>query len=136
MHGTLEMTYMAVKFNFQQVLLKTLISTMNTLKDMAVLNIIRTDGKYDLEAKREDLEIILRFLIFGQNKTQWSLVPCQYELFKYYLNSGQIPNNLHLNERATNWGIICNVTIEAIFWLKNAATFSIIICAWDSFNKA
>ena len=27
-HGTLEMTYMAVKFNFQQVLHKTLISTM------------------------------------------------------------------------------------------------------------
>ena len=35
---------MAVKFNFQQVLLKTLIPTMNTLKDMAVLNIIKTDG--------------------------------------------------------------------------------------------
>ena len=39
-HGTLEMTYMAVKFNFQQVLIKTLIPTMNTLKDTAVLNII------------------------------------------------------------------------------------------------
>ena len=36
MHGTLEMTYMAVKFNFQQVLLKTLIPRMNTLKDMAI----------------------------------------------------------------------------------------------------
>ena len=35
-HGTLEMTYMAVEFNFQQVLLKTLIPTMNTLKDMAI----------------------------------------------------------------------------------------------------
>ena len=45
MHGTLEVTYKAVKFNFQQVLLKTLIPTMNTLKDMAVLNIIKTDGK-------------------------------------------------------------------------------------------
>ena len=44
MHGTLEMTCMAVKFNFQQVLLKTLIPRMNTLKDMAVLN-IKTDGK-------------------------------------------------------------------------------------------
>ena len=42
-HGTLEMTYRAVEFNFQQVLLKTLIPTMNTLKDMAVLN-IKTDG--------------------------------------------------------------------------------------------
>ena len=29
-HGTLEMTYMAVKSNFQQVLQKTLIPTMNT----------------------------------------------------------------------------------------------------------
>ena len=29
-HGTLGMTYMAVEFNFQQVLLKTLIPTMNT----------------------------------------------------------------------------------------------------------
>ena len=29
-YGTLEMTYMAVKFNFQPVLLKTLIPTMNT----------------------------------------------------------------------------------------------------------
>ena len=36
---------MAVKFNFQQVLLKTLIPTMNILKDTAVLNIIKTDGK-------------------------------------------------------------------------------------------
>ena len=50
------MTYTAVKFNFQQVLLKTLIPTMNTLKDMAVLNIIKTDGKCAPEAKREDLE--------------------------------------------------------------------------------
>ena len=39
------MTYMAVKFNFQQVLLETLIPTMNTFKDTAVLNIIKTDGK-------------------------------------------------------------------------------------------
>ena len=39
-HGTLTLTYMAVEFNFQQVLLKTLIPTMNTLKDTAVLNII------------------------------------------------------------------------------------------------
>ena len=38
------MTYMAVEFNFQQVLLKTLIPRMNTLKDTAVLNIMKTDG--------------------------------------------------------------------------------------------
>ena len=60
-HGTLEMTYMAVKFNFQQVLLKTLIPTMNTLKDTAFLNIIKTDGKCAPEAKREDLELIRWF---------------------------------------------------------------------------
>ena len=109
---------------------------MNIIETGAVSNIVEKDREYAMQAKREDLEIILRFLILGQNKTQWSLVPCQYGLFNYYLNSGQIPNNLHLNERATNRGIICNVTIEAIFWLKNAATCSIIICAWDSFNKA
>ena len=44
-HGTLEMTLMAVKFNFQQVLLKTLIPTMNTLEDMTVLNIAKKDRK-------------------------------------------------------------------------------------------
>ena len=49
---------MAVEFNFQQVLLKTLIPTMNTLKDMAVLNIIKTDRKCAPEAKREDLDLI------------------------------------------------------------------------------
>ena len=43
-HGPLEMTYTAVEFNFQQVSLKTLIPRMNTLKDMAVLNSIKTDG--------------------------------------------------------------------------------------------
>ena len=59
-HGTLKMTYMAVKFNFQQVLLKTLIPTMNTLKDMAVLNIIKTDRNCAPEEKREDLELIRR----------------------------------------------------------------------------
>ena len=50
------MTYTAVKFNFQQVLLKTLIPTMNTLKDMAVLNIVKTVGKCAPEAEREGLE--------------------------------------------------------------------------------
>ena len=50
------MTYMVVKFNFQHVLQKTLIPTMNTLKDMAVLNIIKTDGKCAPEVKQEDLE--------------------------------------------------------------------------------
>ena len=44
-HGTLEMSYSALKFNFQQFLLKTLFPTINTLKDMAVLNIIKTEIK-------------------------------------------------------------------------------------------
>ena len=51
---------MAVEFNFQQVLLKTLIPTMNTLKDTAVLNIFKTGGKWTPEAKREGLELIQR----------------------------------------------------------------------------
>ena len=57
-HGTLTMTYKDVKFNFQQIFLKTLIPTMDTLKDMAVLNIMKTDGKCAPEAKRQDLELI------------------------------------------------------------------------------
>ena len=56
---------MAVKFNFQQILQKTLNPTMNTLKDMAVLNIIKTDGKCAPEVKREDLELI-RIFNFNQ----------------------------------------------------------------------
>ena len=52
------MTYMAIEFNFQQVLPKTLIPTMNTLKDTAVLNIIKTVGKWAPEGKREGLELI------------------------------------------------------------------------------
>ena len=52
-HGTLEMTYTAVKFNFQQVSLKTLIPRIHTLKDTAILNIVKTDGKWAREGKRE-----------------------------------------------------------------------------------
>ena len=59
-HGTLKMTFNAVKFNFQQILPKTLIPTMNTLKDMAVLNIIKTNGKCTPEATWEDFELIRR----------------------------------------------------------------------------
>ena len=62
-----QMTYTAVKFNFQQVLLKTLIPTMNTLKDMAVLNIIKTVGKCAPEAKREGLELICDVILITQN---------------------------------------------------------------------
>ena len=56
------MTYMAVKSNFQQVLLKTLIPTMNTLKDMAVL---KTDGKCAPEAKPGGLGINPKMFFFA-----------------------------------------------------------------------
>ena len=67
MHGTLEMTYTAVKFNFQQVSLKTLIPRIHTLKDTAILNIVKTDGKWaregKREGKREGLELIIQLYI-------------------------------------------------------------------------
>ena len=43
---------------------------MNIIEARAALNIAEKDRKYAMQAKREDLEIILKFLIFGQNKTQ------------------------------------------------------------------
>ena len=49
------MTYMAVKFNFQQVLLKTLIPTMNTLEDTAVLNTLG----YKKNESKKILELLL-----------------------------------------------------------------------------
>ena len=61
---------------------------MNIIETRAVSNINKKDGKYVLEDKLEGLEKNLRFLIFGKN-----------ELFKYYLISGQILNNLHLNTK-------------------------------------
>ena len=65
-HGTLEMTYKAVKLNFQQVLLKTLIPPMNTSKDMAVLKIIKTDGKCAPEAKREEIKSVLKGMFLSK----------------------------------------------------------------------
>ena len=67
-HGTLGMVLMAWKFNFKQLLSKTLNSRMNRIKTRAVSNIIKQSENVFWKAKREDLEIILRFLIFGQNK--------------------------------------------------------------------
>ena len=75
-HGTLGMTYRAVEFNFQQVLLKTLIPTMNTLKDTAVLNIIKTDGKCAPEANREDY--IYFWLSKGENESECFLLGGAY----------------------------------------------------------
>ena len=59
LQGTLGVTYMAVEFNFQQILLKTLIPTINTLEDMAVLNIIKTVGKCAPEAKRKEFFAVI-----------------------------------------------------------------------------
>ena len=67
---------MAVEFNFQQVLLKTLIPRMNTLKDTAVLNIIKTDGKCAPEAKREDY--IYFWLSKGANESECFLLGGAY----------------------------------------------------------
>ena len=51
-HGTLEMTYMAVKFNFQQVLLKTLISKINGLKVMADYSLLSSAWSYPVNTCR------------------------------------------------------------------------------------
>ena len=55
MHGTLALAHMAVEFNFQQVLLKTLNSRMHIIEARAVLDMVNTDGKCVPEAKREGL---------------------------------------------------------------------------------
>ena len=50
-HGTLEMTLLAWKFNTKQLLSKTLNSRMNIIGTRAVSNIVKKDGKYVLEDK-------------------------------------------------------------------------------------
>ena len=50
-HGTLEMIHLAWKFNSKKLLCKTLNSRMNIIETRAVLNIVKKDGKYVLEAK-------------------------------------------------------------------------------------
>ena len=57
-HGTLELISLAWKFNFKQLLCKTLNSRMNIIETRAVLNIVQTDGKRAPEGKRESLELI------------------------------------------------------------------------------
>ena len=57
-HGTLEMMYVAWKFNSKQLLCKTLNSRMNIIETRAVLNIVQQEGKWAPEAKREDSELI------------------------------------------------------------------------------
>ena len=53
---------MAWKFNSKKPLCKTLNYRMNIIETRAVSNILKKVGKCAPEAKREDLEIILRFL--------------------------------------------------------------------------
>ena len=55
-HGTLQMILLAWKFNSKQLLSKTLNSRMNIIETRAVLNIVKTDGKWNLEGKREGME--------------------------------------------------------------------------------
>ena len=45
-HGTLAMPPVAWKFNSKQLLCKTLNSRMNIIETRAVLNIVKTDGKW------------------------------------------------------------------------------------------
>ena len=54
-HGTLEMIPLAWKFNSKQFLCKTLNSRMNIIETKAVLNIVKTDGKWPPEAEQKEL---------------------------------------------------------------------------------
>ena len=45
-HGTLEMSPLAWKFNSKQLLCKTLNSRMNIIETRAVLNIVKIDGNW------------------------------------------------------------------------------------------
>ena len=57
-HGTLEMTPLAWKFNSKQLLCMTLNSRINIIETRAVLNMDKKVGKWAPEAKREGLELI------------------------------------------------------------------------------
>ena len=58
-HGTLEMIPLAWKFNSKKVLCKTLNSRINIIETRAVSNIVKKDGNYVLEDKREGLYIYI-----------------------------------------------------------------------------
>ena len=57
-HRSLMMSQYDRKLNSKQLLSKTLNSRMNIIETRAVLNIVKTDGKFALEAKREGQELI------------------------------------------------------------------------------
>ena len=54
-HGTLDLIPLAWKFNFKQLLCKTLNSRMNIIETRAVLNIVKTDRKWAPEGKHLDI---------------------------------------------------------------------------------
>ena len=55
-HRTLDLIPLAWKFNFKQLLSKTLNSRINIIETRAVLNIVKTDEKWAPEGKQEGLE--------------------------------------------------------------------------------
>ena len=54
-HGTMLIILKAWNFNSMQLLSKTLNSRMNIIETRAVLNIVKTDGKWAPEGKQEGL---------------------------------------------------------------------------------
>ena len=68
-HGTLEMILLAWKFNSKQLLSKTLNSRMNIIETRAVLNIVKTDGNWAPEGKREGLVFKHLHYDISHNKT-------------------------------------------------------------------
>ena len=67
-HGTLGLALMAWKFNFKQLLSKTLNSRMNIIETRAVLNFVKTDRKWAPDDKREGLDLIRRCFSKGSDK--------------------------------------------------------------------
>ena len=59
-HGTLEIIPLTWKLTSKQLLCKTLNSRMNIIETRAVLNIVKTDGKWAPKGKWEDLELEIR----------------------------------------------------------------------------
>ena len=52
-HGTLEIISLAWKFNYKELLCKTLTSRMNIIETIAVSNIVKKDGKYIVKKDRK-----------------------------------------------------------------------------------
>ena len=65
-HGTPEMIPLAWKFNSKQLLSKTLNFRMNIIETRAVLNIVKTDGKWFPEDKREGRNFQFRSTLYKE----------------------------------------------------------------------